>query len=1427
MAYPKVNSDNYVNDMLSRKELFQYKSEDMDKPDALKIFSPTSYQLFDANYMSPETHVKRLLLKYDTGTGKTIAAILIALRFINDYKKIYMLKRQKMSSTGSVNIYELDKTTPSVYIIGYSATKTAFIRDLLKHVEFGMITETEKQELHRLEHIARSSLPDDIKRAYDYKRKLKKNLTNKARGGYFKFMGYKKLVNKLFTSNTVDLTELEYMVKQDHKATHTLEDLIYKYVNDGTIQVNTGLLEQFKDSLIICDEVHNIYNMNMKNNFGVAIQYILNHHSSLRGLFLTATPINNTPTEIVDLLDFLLDKKDHIKKSDIFHGKKLLPGALNKIGTLIKGKVSFIQDINPKYFPERIFIGESIKFTQVVQGHNSIPYLKFIRCPMSELHKKTLTNLIEEGYKYSKLSTEVIKNIDDDSAEGGTNLSITQNTTANDTADYSADYSANDTAGHTANHTADYSASGSADYSANDSANHTANYSANHTANDTADYSADYSASDSASHTANGSANDTADYSADYSANHIANGSADYSASDSADYSASHTANGTANDTADYSASHTASHTANDTADYSANGSASDSASHTASDSASHTASDSASHTANGSASDTADYTANHTANDTANDTADYTANHTADYSASGSESDSENGKISQNMEDINYVEGGVKTSIEQIMGVKIPPDGSTIYDMVFPNPLNPSMGMYRSSDVRGNLASSTQKQRDLLGIDMIKRPDIYITGNFLSIKNINKYSGKYYKLINIIIDILNSQTSQWRKNKLGRSIVEYGQKIMIYHRRVGMSGVKLIQEILSYNGIIDETSNPTNNTLCSVCGGIMHNHTAYLKHNNIQHHDFTPTRFIVVHADIDERVWLNSMEKFNSMDNVYGNNLKIFIGSKKIEEGFDIRAVQHLLIASMPVNISALIQVLGRCIRKGSHDALPPDRRKVHVNILVSSWDNKNPTNHLTPDEYRYFDKLLDYIVIQHIEKVINMNAIDANIHRNRIMPPDLYKQYFPKGQQGPINSLGNLYFEPSDKIKIYNPNQLDLRTFNAYGHFESEINDILYIIKRLFLIAPVWTYDNLWKYVKSPPFPMEVNTLLFEEGNFVIALNKILTVNNLFDKEEQHNIMSMLRNPNEKFLYKNGAKHMVIHVDKYYILMPVKPTDNPSDTPTVVYDIESYMKPPIISTGISIPLNSLSDTTRDLYNYNIKKESIKEKIKKGIDFTTLLLEYDHSFMQMLLAESISQNLIAELDGKINKSMMDTYDKILGFFDDFRSIIYAEDIIKYKSTVALFTNKNIISNKLHIDKSTPIGYLTKHSIKLYDHPRWIDVSKPSMNIRTHFVEPGPITGYIDVVGDTLKFKVRNALTEKSIHSDTRLIEKGIVCESKSRHDIINMAESLKIKIHPNDKNRDICMKIYKNLVDKEIAERVKDTKYKYFYMFYEELPDF
>ena len=82
----------------------------------------------------------------------------------------------------------------------------------------------------------------------------------------------------------------------------------------------------------------------------------------------------------------------------------------------------------------------------------------------------------------------------------------------------------------------------------------------------------------------------------------------------------------------------------------------------------------------------------------------------------------------------------------------------------------------------------------------------------------------------------------------------------------------------------------------------------------------------------------MNSIDKFNSLENLEGTRYRLLIGSKIIREGYNFKAVRHQFITTLPNDIPTLLQVFGRVVRRNSHISLPIEFRNVKIHILVST---------------------------------------------------------------------------------------------------------------------------------------------------------------------------------------------------------------------------------------------------------------------------------------------------------------------------------------------------------------------------------------------------------------------------------------------------------------------------------------------------------
>lgn len=405
-VYPDINDPDFTDKLFKKKEFnILHKPTDLFadiKPFKHQGLVFKQHQIFSSSYINPFTNFKRALLFYSTGSGKTLAAYLISKNFIDQFKQI----REINILNKNIELY-----VPNIKILGF--TKDNIKLEFLKFPELGFISEDEKKHIE----LIKDKFGTDSQEYINERTKYITRLSNKNYGGYFNFYGYQEIVNKLFVFKKQNI---------DFK-TLTIKRLHDEIVRENII-VNYEFLNEFKDTLIICDEIHNIYNSAHINNYGLAILYILLNNKNTKLVGLSATPLNNNPREIIDLINILsIDNIDNILDENIYNNiitiykndikKTTNENEQNNITTkkmlsleqLVKkyltGKILFYENIDLRYYPNREFMGEKIP---------GITLLPFIRCYMSDYFFENYINIITYDKYINDSTLSIVNNIYED-----------------------------------------------------------------------------------------------------------------------------------------------------------------------------------------------------------------------------------------------------------------------------------------------------------------------------------------------------------------------------------------------------------------------------------------------------------------------------------------------------------------------------------------------------------------------------------------------------------------------------------------------------------------------------------------------------------------------------------------------------------------------------------------------------------------------------------------------------------------------------------------------------------------------------------------------------------------------------------------------------------------------------------------------------
>ncbi len=792
-----------------------------------------------------------------------------------------------------------------------------------------------------------------------------------------------------------------------------------------------------------------------------------------------------------------------------------------------------------------------------------------------------------------------------------------------------------------------------------------------------------------------------------------------------------------------------------------------------------------------------------------------------------------------------------ISSTVEESDHYIISTDSYGLYDLVFPSlpenyqesddhdgahelPLG-EIGWYRSGDLKHNLMSAPDSWKQKIGITATTWNGIFVIGGtWLAMPGLSMFSSKHARLMEMLFEVFTSARGDPMET----------QKSLVYHNMIVTGGVILIQEIFRENGIIDMYSAPTDFTVCMCCGlrAGVHSDSGWYREQpgmDIASHLFIPARFSIVHSEIDRSEMTTVMENYNLPSNYLGHQCAIMIGAKIIRESYEFKDVRNLYLLSVPLDISMEIQIFGRVIRTNSHVNLPAEKRNVKIHLIINVINDKFPHSFReAPEVYKYADKMADFLVIQKIEKIMHEVAIDGLIHRNTIMSRAGLREFFPGCPEchndpwkicpcKPTNTLRGLYYYPeasADWSKMPASDSMTRASWLAYGGNFREIELISYCLKRLFAERPAWTYDELLGALRSVKYRIPMDPRYFDEECFIVALRNLtdkaipVVVQSSATKAliatPKLSLEEMLSDYKYRGVRTSYGESFVTRAGKYYVLVPAGQR----------LDVDIFARAPATSSEISIniPAYLLEHPHKDVSVWIAEWARRSREKYAELGFLSDVPAHFQEWVVRNTIEGISIN-VENLDVAVRAL------KSVGVF------IYGEEILRYRAVAAQFTESS------SINPEASIGYTKGKSIHLYDTiaRKWFSVARTALNRQSTGKEAPDVVGILAEHGDLIKFKLRAPLGKsgRQIESirgvlrnnvDFRTIERGIVCSTKTKESLEEIAKMLGIDI-PNLKSMrtpKICMRIAETILSREVSEIANNGLVKYMYGWWDDIPE-
>lgn len=753
------------------------------------------------------------------------------------------------------------------------------------------------------------------------------------------------------------------------------------------------------------------------------------------------------------------------------------------------------------------------------------------------------------------------------------------------------------------------------------------------------------------------------------------------------------------------------------------------------------------------------------------------------------------------------------------------------LMNMVFPNPRNKRIGVYKKHEILDLDTGSTNKWKKQHLIEFVTLPngERQITGDILLKRNIRKYSSKFWTMLDDL------EQNVYKKN--GSSF--------IYSRKVTGIGTRLIRQILLRNGYLEYTLNTTideqvniSHARCYYCGKFGKNHN--------EDHQYYPARFIVLDSDKEKKEMNQLIETFNSQENDDSHMIKIILGSPVTRESIDFKRILYTTIITFHDNFLLHEQIIGRSARHCSHGDLPLNKQRVYISRYVTSFPSN--VKGLTYEEQKYFEGEKYHMLIKKVERVLKINAIDCALNKKaNVFPSEIKKYKDCETKRNPTKCSQFCDYTNCDYQCKYNPpsiglsfHDLTIDTYDVY-YYQHELNTLKEFIKYLFTRKSVWNMDEII-YVMYHD-----NKRLFRTSN--VSSKDIIKPQILSEYKIHDHPWSL----DEKLLSLRKKLHYIDHKYIYLALQELieykELVINSQDAKgTIIQQTGNYLFQPN-----NIPDQNINITKRNLPEYDVNQTDISltsfmNKFYKSLSEDVIVvtirdiksrlcdldIKNDYQMIATILGSLSLENQIEILQDaivlsqkpKINLDCKLYTRKIFKFYQD-----YLIDNKKFSGRYD-YRSASLIVKEIYDDPNVKvIGHILGKEPKCYIDGKWLnciyDLFSRRKDKNKDYENNDYIIGYIDKTKHgKMVFKLQYTNPSLIKSKDKRRATKGFICiQHNNKKELLRIANKLGVKGMTNKNTiKDICMELEGKLRENEINERVKGKKSnkKWFYEYIE-----
>ena len=474
---------------------------------------------------------------------------------------------------------------------------------------------------------------------------------------------------------------------------------------------------------------------------------------------------------------------------------------------------------------------------------------------------------------------------------------------------------------------------------------------------------------------------------------------------------------------------------------------------------------------------------------------------------------------------------------------------------------------------------------------------------------------------------------------------------------------------------------------ICYLCGKSA-KHIDHQDEKSDNYHMYKRAKYILCFGRPKDVVKIEkdqALKKFNSDKNKYGEEIKIFIGTKVVSEGLDFKRLRQVHIVEPWYNLSRHEQIIGRAIRNQSHRDLLPEENNVEVYEYAAVLDKSNRES-VDLKIYRMAEN--KDIIIKNITRIMKESAVDCVFFKNTNIIADTNKK------EKQITSSGNV-------INI----SINDKPFSSMCDYKQNCNYKCNWMPNPRLKYPINTDTYNIRFSKNDIEIIKKNIKNMFRENIVYNLDKIES--NILNKDKNIDklfiykaLEDITNNKNETIYDKFGRKGYIIYRGDYYIFQPF---DLQRDELPLLY----RMYPTNEKTEHVDLENIQLDYIEDEPNNRVKEENIDENIIFNKIIENIKDTYeDHNKMMYLNKQKYIYSVIGSVVDKLNRKKSELFYKnlLINYLKKDENN-YINDIAEYLNYSHRLINYygDIIYDKSKIKDNFFVGYIINKEYFIID----------------------------------------------------------------------------------------------------------------------------